>query len=49
MQLKKLDSPIKNMSEHQLIFFDINDSRYIPFRRQKRSETSSENEESHYS
>jgi len=44
MQLKKLDSPIKNMSEHQLIFFDIDDPRYIPFRRQQRSKISSENE-----
>ena len=47
MQLKKLDSPIKNMSEHQLIFFDIDDPRYIPFRRQQRSKISSENEKLH--
>lgn len=34
------------MSEHQLIFFDIDDPRYIPFRRQKRSEICLENDES---
>ena len=46
MQLRKLDSPTKSMSEHQLIFFDIDDPRYIPFRRQKRSEICLENDES---
>lgn len=46
MQLKKLDFFIKGLSEHQLIFFDIDDPRYIPFKRQKRNETYSENRES---
>ena len=31
MQLQKLTFPIKDISEHQLIFFDLDDPRFIPF------------------
>ena len=34
MKLQKLTFPIKDVSEHQLIFFDFDDPRFIPFRKE---------------
>ena len=36
MRMKKLTFPIKDISEHQLIFFDLDDPRFIPFRKEER-------------
>ena len=36
MKLQKLTFPIKDISEHQLIFFDFDDPRLIPFRKENR-------------
>jgi len=37
MQLQKLTFPIKDISEHQLIFFDFDDPRFIPFRNENKA------------
>ena len=39
MQLKKLTFPIKDISEHQLIFFDLDDPGFIPFRKEKKEKS----------
>lgn len=37
--MKKLTFPINNISEHQLIFFDLGDSEFILFRKEEREKS----------
>lgn len=42
MRMKKLTFPIKDISEHQLIFFDLDDPGFIPFRKEEKEKSGNE-------